>query len=308
MKKFLLLSIFMCLLMLSIFCSDGDKKEKDLSDNDVGLSDILLQDSATLSDKLDYETGSELSYGDDLNDIILEDANMDSIDNDIVGQDTSVDVEDYYDGYDDILDADAGNIFDSEFSDDGGSSERIKIMTIGGEHNEEGTGVYSIGDEVYITGISYSSDYSDSDMLIGLLNEKTNTAYFNYSEFDMSFGIELQDGIIYTGGYVGSSGSFSGFFGLFDSYLKPIKQHIYNIQNKDLQFFAFKKYNSSTYILAGFVSGADNDAAIYIVNSDGQVEKSLILAKNNDQEFYAIDVDSEGNIIAAGIDVVDTNN
>lgn len=289
MKKILLILVVIYLTING--CSSNDSERPEVKDifNDVSLiTDASFKDSnGEIEDEIFIDDNGGVDSGGDI-----------VIDNE--------EEEDAY-TYDVINDTSEEDVID-DLTDNGGGNEKVKIMTLGNEMNEEGTGIFIEGDNIYITGFVYDKDYSSSDILIGVLNEKTNTSTLNYMEYDMSFGIELQDGIIYVGGYTGSSGSFSGFFGLFNSYLEPIEQHTYKEQKRDLQFFAFKKYDPYNYILAGFVSNSDNDAAVYIVGSDGRIKKSQVFEKNLDQEFYAIDIDFEGNIILAGIDVVDTTN
>lgn len=263
------------------------------------LSDVVTKDSTT-----DIINGEDITVSDSTETDIVDEEDDAGIE-----EDGTADIDhtkDIGEGEEDAVIEDVSA--DIDIADDGGSQESIKIMTVGDELNEEGTGVFYDGREIYITGISYNKDYSNSDIFVGVLNEKTLTKTFNYTEFDMSFGIEVLDNTIYIGGYAGASGSFSGMMSLFSPSLEPVKQHTYKNQDGSVHFLDFKRLDSSRFVLAGYVNTTDNEAAVFIVDTSGNVVNSKVLKKNQDQEFYAVDVTVGGDIVLAGIDIVDTTN
>ncbi|MGC9042743.1 MAG: hypothetical protein ACP5KG_02665 [Myxococcota bacterium] len=297
MKKSILLCLFAILLL-------------DACSSENGGSTDISGDTSSDAINLDVKQYDTMPYPEDI--VISEDRGITDEIYDISGED-SKDVwgEDYENEDNEWLD-DGGTDIDREDAGDidvdTGGSENIKIMTIGDENNEEGTAAFYYNSEIFITGTSYYQDYNSSDLFIARVNEKTLKSKLDYMEFDIGLGISVVDGIIYVGGYTGSSGSFKGLFALFNQYLEPIEQHTYTEDNKGVQFFAMKNISNYTFALAGFVTGSDNDAAIYIVDDAGNIKNKVVFNKNMDQEFYSIDVDEYGNIAAAGIDVVDNVN
>lgn len=310
-KRFILISILIALIVTPFyFCSSESEGPKD-SGADIKTEDIKDTYFDACCGPLDAVVDIEDTYRDICCavDVNPSDEGIDTyVDICCEPEDAEEDILDTYldacCGIDEKIE-DAPNP-DVEITDDGGSQEKIKILTIGSELNEEGKGIFIRDKEIYFTGVVYDQGYSSSDLLIGYTNEKTLTKVLNIQEFDMGFGIEGDENQLYVGGYTGSSGVFKGLLATFDYTLNPVKQYTYNYQTTGIEFFAFKRIGQDRYALAGFVPDTDNEAAVYIVNSKGEVLSSKIFVKNRDQEFYAIDVDKNGDIILAGIDVIDT--
>jgi|GEM_PF-4103532 len=297
--KRILTSIFLFLITILILnCSSESSTESE----DTGMySDITLSDtiSDTVTVDIQQDIQSDLSF-EDIGDTGIEDSITKDIETNDVIEDIGEDTKDIED--------DIGR--DIEISDDGGNNENIEIISFGREVNEEGTGIFSEGDNIYITGISYNQDYSASDMLLGIINgQGINFKTRDISEFDMNFGIAMIGGNIYTGGYTGSSGVFSGNLSQFDLTLYNIKTYDYKFQSYSTLFRTLNKIDESNILLTGFVNkDTENDALVYIVDTNGEVKKSRVFEKDLDQEFYAADIDKDGNILIAGIDIVDKTN
>ena len=302
-KIFIMLFSFLLMSTLFYFCSSEENKTGDTSTQDVAIDILLHPDSSQdivsgdtdISETLPDVTtdGTSCDFG--IMDIEPDgesDIEEDISDSDAMGGDDGEGIEDIEDGGD----------------TDGGGNENVKIMSIGGAANEEGTSIFYNGNDIFIAGHSYNEDYSNSDIFLARLNEKTLTNTFDYQEFDLSFGITELDGVIYIGGYTGASGNFKGLLSIFDNELKATGEYTFSEQNKDVQFFSMKRLDDYHFVFAGFVSGSDNDAAVYIVDTGGNITKKNILTKNLDQEFYSVDVDKDKNIILAGIDIVDNIN
>jgi len=315
MRRGFFLTIFISLVLLPLFyfCSSEENETSDTSTQDAATDTIIHTDISISPDTISDDTEDIISDATDVSDTISDvttdgtscdsgicdiepdgesDIEEDISDSDAMGGDDGEGIEDIEDGGD----------------NDGGGNENIKIMSIGGAANEEGTSIFYNGNDIFIAGHSYNEDYSNSDIFLARLNEKTLTNTFDYQEFDMAFGITELNGVLYVGGYTGSSGSFKGLLGIFDNELKATGEYTFSEQNKDVQFFSMKRLDDYHFVLAGFVSGSDSDAAVYILDTGGNVTKKKIITKNLDQEFYSVDVDKDKNIVLAGIDVVDNIN
>ncbi len=297
--------LFVALLTLSQFACSSEESNSVNNITDT-ISDVIIQQDVLSDTKSDIDEQGDSVY----NDIELEDVFFDVVMD--ISPDVEEDIESADIGEDGSIDEDGG--YKDVFSDieDGGDTDvdggtGPEMISVGNENNEEATSLCFNGEEVFLAGHSYNSDYSSSDFFIARVGDKTLHATHNNSEFDMAFGIECTEGGLFISGYTGSSGSFNGFTSLFnESDLSFIDSLEYKNQTYNLQFFASKMLKSGNIALAGFTSSSDNDAAVYIVTNAHQLLKKYIISEDNDQEFYAVDEGTNGNIIAAGVNVVNT--